>query len=330
MLKKSILAAVMGLVLAPAAFAQDFTIRLSHGDNESNPTHLTAVKFQELVAQYTDGRAAVQIFPSNALGGETEVAQSLRMGSIEAEILYTGNLVPLAPSAGVLMLPYAFTSTEQAHKAMDALIEPLNERLTTEAGVRVLGLMEKGFRVLTSNKPVETLEDLKGLKIRVSPNDIAIKTFRSWGIEPIPMDWAEVFAALQQRVIDGQENPYTTAISSRFYEVQSDITEIHYMMWTGPLLISERVFNSYPPEIQEAVARAGREAVDYGRQVSAELTEKAKSELTEKGIRLHGAPKDEEKWQGAARALWPEFYAQVGGEDWAKKAIGLIEASSGE
>lgn len=211
---------------------------------------------------------------------------------------------------------------------MDALLDPLNERLKTEAGVRALGLMEKGFRVLTTNKPVQTLDDLKGMKIRVSPNDIAIKTFQSWGIEPLPMDWAEVFPALQQRVIDGQENPYTTSISSRFYEVQSDITEIHYMMWTGPLLISERAFQKYPEDIQQAVQRAGREAVDYGREVSGQLTEEAKTELVAKGMTLHGAPADEEKWKQSAQALWPQFYAQVGGEDWAKQAIEIIQSAS--
>jgi TRAP-type C4-dicarboxylate transport system substrate-binding protein len=210
---------------------------------------------------------------------------------------------------------------------MDTLLDPLNERLIEEAGVRALGLMEKGFRVLTTNKPVETIDDLSGLKIRVSPNDIAIKTFQAWGIEPLPMDWAEVFPALQQRVIDGQENPYTTAISSRFFEVQSDITEIHYMMWTGPLLISERAFAKYPEDIQQALVRAGREAVDYGRQVSSDLTEQAKTELVEKGMTLHGAPKDEEKWEAAAQALWPQFYAQIGGEEWANQAIEIIKSA---
>ncbi|MBO3761631.1 TRAP transporter substrate-binding protein [Ciceribacter sp. L1K22] len=326
---KSIIAAT-AMVLASSQFvwSADYTIRLSHGDNETNPTHLTAVKFKELVEQYSDGKVEVQIYPNNSLGGESEVAQALRMGSIDAEILYTGNLMPLAPSSGVLMLPYAYNSTSEAHKAMDALLEPLNERIIQEAGVRALGLMEKGFRVLTTNKPVETLDDLQGLKIRVSPNDIAIQTFKSWGIEPIPMDWAEVFPALQQRVIDGQENPYTTAISSRFYEVQSDITEIHYMIWTGPLIISERVFQSYPEDIQQVVVKAGKEAVDYGRQVSAEKTDEAIAELTKRGVNLHGAPKDEEKWQSSAQALWPQFYGQIGGAEWAEKAVGIIKSAA--
>ncbi len=328
MFRKFALAAAVLLSLPCVAQAADVTIRLSHGDNENNPTHKTAVKFQELVAKYSNGKAEVKIFPNNSLGNETEVAQALRMGSIDAEILYTGNLVPLAPSVGVLMLPYAYTTTGQAWKVLDALIDPINKRLVPEAGVRSLGFLEKGFRVLTSNRAVRTMDDLKGLKLRVSPNTIAIETFKSWGIEPIPMDWAEVFSALQQKVIDGQENPYTTAISSRFYEVQSYITEIHYMMWTGPLLISERVFQKYPKPIQDAVLRAGKEAVQYGREVSGEMTASAQVELKKRGMTLLGAPTDEERWQKAARAIWPKFYNDIGGADWAKEAIGIIEASA--
>ena len=109
------------LLIGTTAMAQDHIMRLSHGENENNPTHIMAAKFEELVENYTDGRIDVQIFGSNQLGSEQEVAQSVRTGSIEAEILYTGNLVPLAPSIGVMMLPYAFTSTQEAHAAMDAL-----------------------------------------------------------------------------------------------------------------------------------------------------------------------------------------------------------------
>lgn len=329
MFKKTLLAslAVGLLAMAPtASWAAEYTIRLSHGDNENNPTHLGAEMFEKLVEEYTDGRVDVQIFPANQLGTEQEVAQALRMGAIETEILYTGNLVPLAPSVGVMMLPYAFTSNEQVWAAMDALKEPLNERLTEEAGVRILGYFEKGFRVLTnSQRPVETIEDLQGLKIRVSKNNIAIETFKSWGLNPIPMAWAEVFPALQQGVIDGQENPYTTAISSKFYEVQTYITEIHYMIWSGPLIVSERFYQGLPPDIQEALNRAGEEAAMYQRGVSGELTEEAKTKLVELGMVLSGPPKDEEKWQAAAQAIWPQFYDDIGGEAWVKEAQAIME-----
>ncbi|PIB26454.1 C4-dicarboxylate ABC transporter substrate-binding protein [Amylibacter kogurei] len=325
---KTLTTAAIALSVALPVAAADFTMRLSHGDNENNPTHKGALKFEELVEKYSDGRIDVQIFPSNQLGSEQEVAQSLRMGSIESEILYTGNLVPLAPSVGVMMLPYAFTSNEDAHAAMDALKEPLNERLPGEAGVRVLGYFEKGFRVLTNGeREVKTLEDLQGLKVRVSKNNIAIETFKSWGLDPIPMAWAEVFPALQQGVIDGQENPYTTAISSKFYEVQKYITEVHYLIWSGPIIVSERFYQGLPEDLQAALNKAGEEAAMYEREVSAAETEAAKVKLVELGMTLSGAPEDEAKWQEAAKALWPSFAADIGGAEWLEEATEIMNAA---
>lgn len=318
------------LALGSPAWAADYVMRLSHGDNENNPTHVMALEFERLVEDYTDGRIDVQIFPSNQLGSEQEVAQAVRTGSIESEILYTGNLVPLAPSVGVMMLPYAFTSTDEAHAAMDALTDPLNERLPDEAGVRILGYLEKGFRVLTNGeRAVRNLDDLQGLKIRVSKNNIAIETFRSWGLDPVPMAWAEVFPALQQGVIDGQENPYTTAVSMKFYEVQDYITEIHYLIWSGPLIVSERWYQGLDADLQDALNRAGREAALHGRQNSAEETEKAIAALRERGMTLSGAPEDEAEWQERARALWPSFADDIGGPEWVEEASQIIANATG-
>lgn len=312
--------------LATSVLAQDFTIRLSHGDNESNPTHITAMTFAEKVAEYSGGRVAVQIFPSNQLGSEEEVVRAVRNNTIQAQIPAMANVHPVSPSVGVFLLPYLFSNSEEAHAGLDAILPAINERTTEEAGIRFLGILEKGFRVMTNSvRPVETLEDLKGLKIRVSPNEIVIKTFQAWGIEPVPMGWGEVFTALQQRVIDGQENPYTTAQTSKFYEIQSYITEIHYMIWTGPLLISEQFYQSLPADLQDAVSRAGQEAVVAGRAANAAQTEEAMKFLSENGMTLSGAPKDEEKWSDAARGIWPSLYGVVGGEEWANEAIAIFE-----
>ena len=306
--------------------AESYLIKLSHGCPESDPTHLAAVKFKELAEEYTDGRVEVQIFPNNQLGSEQEVAQDLRMGTLEAEILYTGNLQPLAPSVGVLMLPYMFTTNEEVWNAMDTIHDELNKRVIDEADVRILGYFEKGFRVLTnSKKPVEKLEDLKGLKIRVSKVAIAIETFKSWGLEPIPMAWDEVFSALQQGVIHGQENPYTAVLSVKFYEIQKYITEVHYMIWSGPLIISEKFFQGLPKDIQDALVKAGKDTAEYERRISEEMTVKAMKELEDKGMILLGPPKDEAEWQRRAQSIWPQFYDTVGGKEWVDQALGLIQ-----
>lgn len=324
-LKASIFAATFA-ALVTGASAQDYTIRLSHGDNETNPTHITAKTFADKVKEYSDGRIQVQIFPANQLGSEEEVVRAVRNNTIQAQIPAMANVHPVAPSVGVLLLPYLFSDSAAAHAGLDAILEPLNEKVTQESGIRFLGILEKGFRVLTNSvRPVETLDDLKGLKIRVSPNEIVIKTFQSWGIEPNPMGWGEVFTALQQGVIDGQENPYTTAQTSKFYEIQKYITDIHYMIWTGPLLISDKFYQQLPAELQDAVSRAGLEAVEAGRQANAEQTEAAKTFLAQNGMTLSGAPKDEDAWRDAARGVWPSLYGAVGGEEWATKAISIME-----
>ncbi len=302
-----------------------YTLKLAHGVTTSDPLQPAAEKFKELVESYTEGRVKVELYPNGQLGDEQEIVQSLRSGAIEAGIVYTGNAQSLAPSIGVVMLPYLFKNSEEAWYALDAVVPGMNERIIKEAGIRNLGFFEKGFRVLTnSKKPVETIDDLKGLKIRVSPSELPIKTFKSWGIDPVPMAWGEVFTALQQGVIDGQENPYTTIPAVKFEEVQKYVTEIHYMLWTGPLLISEKFYSKLPADLQEQVAKAGQDAVTWERAFAAGLKDEAIKKCIDAGMILSGAPNDEEVWQKNAQSIWPDFYDGVGGKAWVDEALGVM------
>lgn len=304
---------------------QKYVIKLAHSVTLSDPLHPSAEKFKELAEEYTEGRVEIQLFPNGQLGDEQEIVQSMRSGAIEMGLVYTGNCQALAPSIGVVMLPYMFKNSQEAWYALDAIIDKMNPKLVKEAGVRALAFYEKGFRVLTnSKKPVEKLEDLMGLKIRVSPTDIPIKTFKSWGINPVPMAWGEVFTALQQGVIDGQENPYTTIPAFKFDEVQKYVTEIHYMIWTGPLLISEVYYQKLPKDIQELLKKAARDSADWERQFAASLKGDAIAKCKAAGMVLLGPPKDEDEWQKRARSIWPDFYKDVGGEAWVKEALAIM------
>ncbi|MCG8478562.1 MAG: TRAP transporter substrate-binding protein, partial [Spirochaetales bacterium] len=209
------------------ASEESYRIRLSHSTVETDQIHEVSLRFKELVESGSDGRITVDIFPNSQLGTEQENVQDVASGSIEAAILYTGNYKPFAPSVGVLMLPYIFGDQQDAWSGMDSISNRLNERVIEESGTRIIGYFDRGFRFLTNSvRPVRTIEDLRGLQIRVSNVDIAIETFRAWGIDPVPMAWAEVPTALQQGVIDGQENPYTTIKAMSFYETQDYVTEI--------------------------------------------------------------------------------------------------------
>lgn len=322
----TLLICIGGFGARVAGAEAEYVMKLAHGVTLTDPLHPTAEKFKELIEEYTNGRVQIGIYPNSQLGDEQEIVQSLRTAAIELSIQYSGNVQALAPSIGAIMLPYMYTTSEEAWCALDAVTEELNKRLIKEAGIRILGFYEKGFRVLTnSKKEIKRLDDLKGLKIRVSPTDIPIETFKAWGLNPIPMAWAEVFTALQQKVVDGQENPYTTIPAFKFDEVQKYVTEIHYMLWTGPLLVSERYYQGLPEDIQQALLKAGKDSATWEREFAAGLKQEAIDKITKAGMVLSGPPEDEDEWQKRAQAIWPNFYDTVGGKEWADQVQNLIK-----
>jgi TRAP-type C4-dicarboxylate transport system substrate-binding protein len=180
-----------------------------------------------------------------------------------------------------------------------------------------------GFRVLTnSKKPVKTLADLKGLKIRVPKNEIMIASYQSWGINPTPMTWSETFTALQQGVVDGQDNPYATINSMKFNEVQKYITNIRYVFSLEPLIVGEAMFKKQPADVQKAILDAGVEATEYSYKWLAETEAKIKKELVAKGMQITDPADGEGEWiVKATTAVWPKFYASIGGKDKLDKVL---------
>ena len=333
-MRRTVIALVLIMALSMTAFAggegeaageESYRIRLSHSATDTDQIHQVSVRFKELVEEESDGRITVDIFPNSQLGTEQENVQDVAAGSLEATIIYTGNYKPFAPSVGVLMLPYMFSNAEEAWAGMDSITDELNERVVEESGTRILGYFDRGFRFLTNSvRPVRTIDDLEGLQIRVSNVDIAIETFRAWGIDPVPMAWSEVPTALQQGVIDGQENPYTTIQDMSFYETQDYVTEIHYLIWTGPLIINNEFYESLPSDLQAVLDNAGTEAAQLGREIAEEANEAAKQFVADQGMELLGPPEDEEEWQARAESIWPQFYAGSGGAEWVEQALELM------
>ncbi|MCL2382242.1 MAG: TRAP transporter substrate-binding protein [Treponema sp.] len=319
---------LIGVVMVFGGCAGDdgtFTLRLAHGNPETDPVHPAAVDFARIVEERTEGRVRIQVFSNSVLGDEVAIVRSVIDGSIDIGIVTSAAAQASTPSIGAMIMPYMFTSTEQAWHVMDNVLPRMNERLIDEGNFRVLAFYEKGFRVLTNSvRPVRTLEDLQGLRIRVTPARTPMESFRAFGIEPIPMAWAEVFTALQQGVVDGQENPHTTNIASRFHEVQTYVTDIHYMMWVGPLFISERTFQRLPDYLQTILIEAAHESAVTQRHLHAILVEEAKVEAVELGMVLVGPPTDEPEWQRRAQSIWPELYDSAGGREWVHYVLSLI------
>ena len=291
-------------------------IKFGHSGTLEGLHGVASTKFKELAERYSDGRIDVQIFPNNQLGSEQEMFQGARLGTLEMTDGAVNNLTPFAPTVGFLSFPYMFETREQAYAILDGEIgAELQSTVIEQAGVRILGFLEGGFRVLTNSvRPVRTIDDLAGLRIRTPNNAIMIDAWQAFGINPTALPWPEVFTALQQGTVDGQENPYWVIWEENFDEVQDYVTEVQYLMWLGPLVIGEEFYQSLPTDLQEIVVRAAEEAVAYERQTMIERNARFREELIERGMEMY-ALEDEAVWIERARTVWPNYYEDVGGRD---------------
>ncbi len=298
------------------ASAEPIVIKYGHSGTLEGLHGIASTKFKELAEEYSGGRIEVQIFPGNQLGSEQEAFQGARLGTLEMTDGAVNNLTPFAPAVGFLSFPYMFETREQAYAILDGEIgADLREIVIDQAGVRILGFLEGGFRVLTNSvRPVSKIDDLPGLRIRTPNNSIMVDSWKAFGINPTALPWPEVFTALQQGTVDGQENPYWVIWEENFNEVQDYITEVHYLMWLGPMVIGEEFFQSLPEDLQDVVTRAAADAVAFERQTMTDRNARFRDELIERGMVISEL-EDEAVWIERAKSVWPKYYSDIGGQE---------------
>lgn len=309
----------MGLIFSLSLSAQAKTEwKMALGDAAGGSQWELGLRFAQLMEAYTEGEVKIHLFPNGQLGSEQETVQNCRLGTLDYSIVAVNNITPFSPTVGVFTLPYLILSLDDAVKLTQGSIgQKLAENTIRDAGVRLLGWAYSGFRVLTNSKrPVHTLKDLKGLVIRVPKNAIMIASYKSWGVNPTPMAWDETFTALQQKVVDGQDNPYITNYVMKFYEVQKYITNIRYVFSLEPLMISEALFQKQSPKMQKTILRAGKDAMEHERQFILLKEDEIKRELIKKGMEIMDPADNEKEWiEKATTNVWPQFYKSIGGKE---------------
>lgn len=314
-MKKMALAAT-AICVALSGQVSAKTLKLGMGDPIDSDQGALAVRFQELLEAYSGGEMQVELFPSGSLGSETEMLQNVRMGSLDFALVGIGNVTPFAPKLGALTLPYMIESTSDAVKVTSG---PINDRwkgMARESGFEILSWTYSNFRYLTNSvRPVTQLSDIKGMKVRVPQNKIMLATYEAWGASPIAMAWPEVFAGLQQGVIDGQDNPYIVNYTMKFQEVQDHLAEVHYNYSLQPLMAGVKGLSKFTEEEQEWIKQAGIEAQMYSLMFQLEEAGKAKQGMIDAGVKVTTIS-DEDQWIKLAKDnVWPAFYDQVGGKE---------------
>lgn len=318
----SLLTAASLIAVAPSALAATF--KMAIGDAAGGTQWELGTTFAKRFEEKTGGKHKVNLFPNGQLGSEEDTVNNAAMGTLDFSILAINNITPFSPTVGILTLPYVIQSAEEAKKLTQGEVgRELAENTIRDAGVRIIGWAYSGFRVLTnSKKPVKTLDDLKGLVVRVPKNEIMIASYQAWGINPTPMAWSETFTALQQRVVDGQDNPYITVSAMKFYEVQKYVTNIRYIFSLEPLVVSEQVFQSQKPDVQKAILEAGQEATEHSFKYLLETEDKIKKDLVARGMQISDPANGEKEWiEKATTTVWPKFYKSIGGKEKLDQAL---------
>lgn len=303
-------------------------MKVGHSVNMEWSSHTATLKrFSELVSIYSNNEIRAEIFPGAQLGGEREMLQQARQGALQVTLPATNNMAALAPSLNVFVLPYMATSTEQVNYLQDKMTPTLVPRVIKEAGVRIVGWENSGWRAFfyKSDKPIEKPADLAGLKMRVPPNPIMIASYEAWGGKPTPLAWKELYSALQQGVVEGGDNPVTDVIGMKFHEVINRMTTFHYTILTHPIVVSERWFQKLSDKHKAVIERAGKEATDYIRWWQPLDEKRWWAEAEKAGVQIT-AIEDESEWIEKARAIWPDYYEKIGpdGKELAEQALGYL------
>jgi tripartite ATP-independent transporter DctP family solute receptor len=319
MKKTSVLVIVLlvGAVLAagPAA-AQPKILKISNGVNEQHPSYLAGKKFEELVEAKLPGKYDVQVYANAQLGDDVRATEGVRMGTLEMVATSASPLTGLVPEFNVFDLPFIVPS----EKAADAIYDgPVGAKLAAALepkGIKLLAYYENGFRQLTNSvREVKSPADMKGLKIRTMQNPIHLEAFRAMGANPTPMPFSEVFTALQQKTIDGQENPIPTIWLSKFYEVQKYVSLTGHVYGPHILLIGKKLFDSFPAEDQKIIAAAAKESAVYQRTVNRKMNSDFVADLKKAGVTVvELTPEQKKAFQEACAPVYAGWEPKIGKE----------------
>lgn len=304
---------------------ETITLKVAHYFAEDHPQNIALKeKFKPMVEEGSDGAIKVELYPNSQLGAEEEFYDGVRNGTIEMGI--PGMIMQSAiEKLQVPEWPFLFQDYEHVQKVLNGPIgDELTEALEPDHGVKALAWSANGFRMVSSNKPVASMDDFKGLRMRTPNIPNYIDLFDRLGANVSPLAISEVFTGLEQKVIDGQENPIATVRASGWYEVQSDILESYHMFSPNLYVINSNFYNGLDPELQELIQEASTEAATYEFELMEASYEDDKAFLEENGITFT-TPDDNFKqaMNDAVQPMYEKFYSEF---DWAEELVEKINA----
>ncbi len=306
------------LAISFSAFAAEpYLLKIGSVTNETHPYY---VIFQKVFVPYIEkeapGRIKIEFYFNAQLGGDREMVEMCQMGALGMDCATPSTLSGFEKRFQVLGLPYLFHDKATAFRALDGELGQVLNSYLPAINLYNLGYFENGFRHVTNNKkPIESIDDMKSLKIRTQENPMHIAFFRAIGASPSPLNWGELYTALQQGTFDAQETPLVLMYEARFYEVQKFVSMTAHVYEPTMLITSKIWFDSLPEDLQKIVREAARLFCEEERKYIHEKEQTARAKLEEHGMKVNDiAPEQLAAFAERSRKLYDESRPLLGDE----------------
>ncbi|MDQ2695919.1 MAG: TRAP transporter substrate-binding protein [Pseudomonadota bacterium] len=318
------LASCLLLPLGAAAEIKERSLKLGTQNPKGHPIEMGAQKMAEIIAGKSGDKIKIKVFPGGVLGGDQATVSALQGGTIEMSVLNSGILAANLPEMAIYDFPFMFATPEEADAVVDGPFgQNLHDKLQ-DKGIVGLAYWELGFRNITNSKrPINTVEDIAGLKLRVIPNPINVDWVTALGANPVPLPFPELYTALEQKAVDGQENPVTVIHANKFSEVQKHLALTRHVYNPQSVIISKKVWDTFSDEEKQIFSDAAKEAGKYQRQISREQAQAAIEELKKEGMEVTElSDEEQQKLREKIRPVIEKHAASVG--------AGTVEAIQAE
>ncbi|MHB8158773.1 MAG: TRAP transporter substrate-binding protein [Desulfocucumaceae bacterium] len=296
-----------------AAADKQYVFKVGHAMTDTHPFQAGLVKFAELAAQKSDNKIKVEVFASGVLGGTRDRTEGVKNGIADMELVGSTQLGAFVPQMLVADLPFIFKDVNHVDKVFQGEVGKRLAADSEKQGIKVLGWGENGFRhVFNRARAINTVEDMKGLKLRVFPNQVYVDTFKALGSMPVTTDWGELFTALSQKTVDGAEAAPAHFITGKFGEAgQKYFSLTGHMYVPAVLIMNNSKFNEMPKDLQKALSDAAIEAMAYQRKVSREEETKFLADIKAQGIQLNDIP-DKSKFVELTKGVYGTYESKIG------------------
>lgn len=284
---KTLAALIAGSAIFATSVQAATTLRFGYEAPRSDTQHIAAKKFNDLLKEKTKGEIKLSLFPDSTLGNAQTMISAVRGGTIDLEMSGSPNFSGLEQKLNVIDIPFIFKNREHVYKVLDGEIGQGLLKTLEDKGLKGLAFWDVGFRAFSNSKnPVNSPDDIKGLKVRTNQNPMYIQAFTLFGANPVPMPLAELYTALETRAVDAQEHPIGIFWSTKLYEVQKYLSLTNHGYTPLIVVMNKAKFDALAPELQTALISAAQEAGKYQRELNVQNEQEIISNLRKAGIEV--------------------------------------------